>query len=666
MHPAAPSDLISALSVGGGFALAALLLAILLDRRRFFDRVLFTACAMLPVALYAHWRITQTLPAFDFAFEPLWARFFLAFEMLSIGYTLGAAIIMTRCSAERVRAQADAAEARLAAADAWPAVDIFICTYNEKLSVLEKAILSALAVDYPKDRVTVWVLDDTRRTWLREYCEEVGARYVTRPDNKGAKAGNLNNGYRVTGKETAAPLIMVLDADFCPQRQMLKRMVGLFLDPKVGVVQTPQFYFNPDPIQHNLGITGSWVDDQRVFFDLFQPAKDAWGCAFCVGTGFMVRRDLLDMMGGFPEGAVSEDIYLTYSLMRRGWQTRWLNERLSIGLSAEDLAEYATQRARWCLGTVQVALLPDGPFAGRGYTLLQRAHYMHGMLHWLSKPFLLLLLLGPAIYWLFGVPAFQADHVDFVAYGVPALACFWIHGAWISGGRALPIFTEVSHAVAALPVTVSLFSAMLRPFGRPFKVTAKGRARNQMGFNRGFALGFGFIVFANLAGIGWSILAPDQPAEIAAEDVMNIVWASIAIVLALVCMLVSCELPRPRGEERFDVNWRLPGLVVEDCSVSGAKLFYDDPARVPPVGARVVLHLPEVGDAEGEVVRRAGPGRVGIVWQLAPDARRRLIALLFSLAPDNVARAGDLRLAMRGLWARLRDPDWRRGLAGNR
>lgn len=659
MTAAAPWDLESALTWGAGFALASLLLALLLDRSRSFDRVMFTTCAMLPVLIYLHWRITQTLPAFDWDFEALWARFFLVFEAISIAYTVGAAIIMTRCSAARVRAQADAAEALLERSGEWPAVDIFICTYNEKLVVLEKAIVSALALDYPKDRFTVWVLDDTRRGWLRDYCEEVGARYLTRPDNHHAKAGNLNSGWRQTAEITNAPLILVLDADFAPQRQMLRRMVGLFLDPKVGVVQTPQFYFNPDPIQHNLGIAGSWVDDQRVFFDLFQPAKDAWGCAFCVGTGFIVRRDLLDLMGGFPQGAVSEDIYLTYSLMRRGWETRWLNERLSVGLSAEDMAEYCTQRARWCLGTIQVALLRDGPFVGSGYSLRQRLHYLHGLLHWLSKPFLLLLLLGPAIYWVFGIPAFQADHVDFVTYGVPALACFWIHGAWISGGRSLPLFTEVSHAVAALPVTMSLIAAALRPFGRPFKVTAKGRSRSAMTFNQGFVAGFGAIVAANLLGIAWSLVGPDKPVEVAPEDVMNIVWASIAIVLALVCMLVCCELPRPRGEERFAVGWTLPGVTVVDCSVSGARLRYADPGSRPAIGEVIRLTLPEAGEVPGLVVRHANDAAVGIAWQLDPAARRRMIALLFSRAPDNIARAGNLLHALRGLLRRLRDPDGR-------
>ena len=244
-----------------------------------------------------------------------------------------------------------------------------------------------MALDYPN--AVVWVLDDTRREWLREYCAQVGARHVTRPDNKAAKAGNLNNGLAVTARETNAPIILVLDADFAPRRDFLRRTVGLLLQqPEVAIVQTPQFYYNADPIQHNLLAARSWVDDQRLFFDIFQPAKDAWGCAFCVGTSFLVRRDRVNEIGGFPDEAISEDINLTYKMLTHGYGTAWLNEPLSFGLSAEGVPEYITQRARWCLGTIQVALLPSGPIFGSGYTFTQRWHYFHGVLNWLCKPFM--------------------------------------------------------------------------------------------------------------------------------------------------------------------------------------------------------------------------------------------------------------------------------------
>ncbi|MCQ6493067.1 hypothetical protein NPN24_27080, partial [Vibrio parahaemolyticus] len=87
----------------------------------------------------------------------------------------------------------------------------------------------------------------------------------------------------------------------------------------------------------NLGIRNSFVDDQRVFFDVFQPAKDAVGCACCVGTSFVLRRAAVNELGGFPHDALSVDMLLTYRLMERGYVTRWLNEKLSVGLSAEGL-----------------------------------------------------------------------------------------------------------------------------------------------------------------------------------------------------------------------------------------------------------------------------------------------------------------------------------------
>lgn len=57
-------------------------------------------------------------------------------------------------------------------------------------------------------------------------------------------------------------------------------------------------------------------------------------------------------------------MWLSYKLMEKGYETRWLNERLSVGLSAESVSEYITQRTRWCLGTIQIGCMPDGPLRG--------------------------------------------------------------------------------------------------------------------------------------------------------------------------------------------------------------------------------------------------------------------------------------------------------------
>jgi cellulose synthase (UDP-forming) len=348
-------------------------------------------------------------------------------------------------------------------------------------------------------------------------------------------------------------VILVLDADFAPRRDFLKRTVGrLMSEPEIAIVQTPQFYYNADPIQHNLLATRSWVDDQRFFFDVFQPAKDGWGCAFCVGTSFIARRDRLDEIGGFSHEAISEDINLTYAMLRHGYRTAWLNEPLSFGLSAEGIPEYITQRARWCLGTIQVGLLRSGPLRGRGFSLTQRWHYLHGVLNWLCKPFMVLLLIAPPIYWFGGMPAFEADYLSFLRYGMPALLGQTVYMGWISRSRTLPLFMEATHAVTSFAVTATLLSAIVKPFGRPFKITDKGGDRSTPRVHGKLAAAFGIIAASSAANIVWAFVSPTAAGEISALDFFNLLWAGIAMLIAFIAFLLCFELPR--FEDMFETD----------------------------------------------------------------------------------------------------------------
>jgi len=645
-------DFLGVVGLDLGVALAMILLTQLLDSSRAFDRALFGAVTSALLVSYCAWRWGATLGPLDFTFAALWRRAYFLFEAIAVIYTLMSIAILCR-RADRSR-EADEAGAYLEASRSWPAVDVFICTYNEPQDVLEKSVLLAKAMDYP--RLTVWVLDDTRRAWLKDYCQEVGVRYVTRPTNEGAKAGNLNNGLAATARADASPLILVLDADFAPHRNLLKRVVGLFRDGKVAVVQTPQFYFNADPIQHNLMASKAWVDDQRIFFDVFQPAKDAVDAAFCVGTSFVVRRDRLEEIGGFPDAAVSEDINLTYTMMRRGYVTRWLNERLSVGLAAEGLPEYVTQRARWCLGTIQVALLREGPLRGAGYTLSQRVHYLHGVLNWLCKPFILFVLAAPSVYWFLGVPAFEADIVDFLRRAVPALVAFYAYSDWISRRRTLPVFMEVTHMMTAVAVTWTLVTCLYRPFGRPFKVTDKGGDRTRTIVRWDSLRFFGGLLLVSCAAIGWGLYGPDAPSEPSAVDMLNFIWAGIAALLAGVACLVCFERPRQHREELFEVEGRAT-LGVEGGAHEGgltrlttfdAALRLDAPAPGLVEGARVRLEhagLP----ASAAIVSAVEGCEVTLKLDLTESERRARVLWLYARPNDNLPLEANWGAAVAGL-----------------
>ena len=110
--------------------------------------------------------------------------------------------------------------------DAWPDVDIFIATYNEPVELLRKTINGCKHLKYPDlNKVHVWVCDDNRRPHMRALAEEMGVGYFDRPDNKGAKAGNLNHALALT----SAPYIVTLDADMVVKSDFLLKTILLYI-----------------------------------------------------------------------------------------------------------------------------------------------------------------------------------------------------------------------------------------------------------------------------------------------------------------------------------------------------------------------------------------------------------------------------------------------------
>jgi cellulose synthase (UDP-forming) len=265
-----------------GIALAVLPLA---RRDNAALRVLLCAVAVLLAWRYMAWRFTETIPELDWTVDALvgWG-----FALIEAATLVSSSIAFVLLSRRRDRTEEADTHARWWGAAPPPVVDVLIATYNEEEAILERTIAGALALRHPATRV--WVLDDGRRDWLRALCGRLGARYLTRADGAHAKAGNINAAFETLRALDRPPeFVAVLDADFVPHKDFLDRALALFHDPKVGLVQTPQHFFNQDPIQQNLGLGRTYPDEQRFFFDHVQPARDAWGLAFCCGTSSVMR-----------------------------------------------------------------------------------------------------------------------------------------------------------------------------------------------------------------------------------------------------------------------------------------------------------------------------------------------------------------------------------------
>jgi cellulose synthase (UDP-forming) len=158
---------------------------------------------------------------------------------------------------------------------------------------------------------------------------------------------------------------------------------------------------------------------------------------------------------------------------------------------------------------------------------------------------MVLLLIAPTIYWFGGLPAFEADYHSFLRYGVPALLGQIIYMGWISRARTLPLFMEATHAITCFAVTATLLSAVVKPFGRPFKITDKGGDRSAPRIHWKLAAIFGMIAASSAASIIWALISPYAASEISSLDFFNLLWAGIAMLIAFIAFLVCFELPRP-------------------------------------------------------------------------------------------------------------------------
>ncbi|MBZ6076035.1 glycosyltransferase family 2 protein [Microvirga puerhi] len=617
-------------------------------------RVFLLALTAILAWRYMVWRITATVPPLSFDIDAIASWIFLTVEGLALVSSTSAYFILTR-RRER-HAEADA-HLRWWGDDP-PQVDLYIATYNEERAVLERTLSGARAIDYPKLRV--FVLDDGRRDWLTELCQEYGAEHRTRPDNNHAKAGNINYTLRQRLQDPDPPAFAaVLDADFVPHPNFIRRVLALFHDPGVGLVQTPQHFFNPDPIQHNLGIAQAYPDEQRFFFDHLEPARDGWGIAVCCGTSSMVRIEGVKAIGGFPTESVTEDFLLTIRLDEHGYQTVYLNEPLTEGLAPEGLQEYIVQRGRWCLGMMEIIRNVYNPFGTNRLRLMQRISLLDSLMFWTTTfPFRLVSLLCPLLYWYFGIIVVNASVSDIITYYMPYYIAVLFTLNWISGGLIMPLLNDVSQLLAAWPITRAVWMGLFTPGPHKFRVTAKGGDRTkavvQWPIMRPFAIIFVLTLLGLLLPLTGDILF--SHVSRAGDGIRIIIfWTLYNLAVLAVTMAACIERPRVNRPQRIateqvilsvDIN-RFYGWLT-DLGVDGARIR--GPAGLS-IGERGTIELEGVGEVAVRIAETAPDGYILDVLT-TPQQYSLLLRKLYTADAAPGTTRGDLAVMMKG-WARL-------------
>jgi cellulose synthase (UDP-forming) len=224
----------------------------------------------------------------------------------------------------------------------WPRVDLLIPTYNEPLNIVRSTALAAMNVDWPAEKLNIYILDDGRRDAFREFAEEAGVGYITRDNNRHAKAGNINQAL----EKLDAPYVAIFDCDHLPTRSFLQVTMGWFLrEEKLAMVQTPHHFYSADPFERNLKQFRMIPNEGELFYGVVQDGNDFWNATFFCGSCAVLRRTALDEIGGIAVETVTEDAHTSLRMQMRGWNTAYINIPQAAGLATERLSGHIQQRA---------------------------------------------------------------------------------------------------------------------------------------------------------------------------------------------------------------------------------------------------------------------------------------------------------------------------------
>ncbi|MEO1520782.1 MAG: glycosyltransferase [Cyanobacteria bacterium J06633_2] len=476
-----------------------------------------------------------------------------------------------------------------------PTVDILIPTYNEPDFILSRTVIGCQAIDYPNK--TIYLLDDTRRPSVKALAESLGCEYMTRPDNRHAKAGNLNHAI----PKTNGDFIVIFDADFVPTKNFLTRTIGFFQDPTVGLLQTPQTYYNPDPIAWNLGMQDVLTPEEEVFYRQIQRLRDGAGGVVCAGTSFVVRRKALEDVGGFVTEALSEDFFTGIQISAKGYRNIYLNEKLSAGLAAESISSHALQRIRWAQGTLQSFFISSNPLTIPGLSPMQRLAYFEGLLHWFSSIAKVGFLFMPILYFFFNVVPIQVTGKEILYFFVPYYLVQLTTFSWLNYRARSALLSDVYGLVLAFPLALTVVQVMMRPFSKGFKVTPKGNISDRYHYNWQLAwplIGVFILTAISLWGNLGTCLAMES-IESPIEHVRGIgiawIWSAYNLLMLGIALLILLDAPRPSIFEWFDVR-RIVKLTV------GNQTFWGFTTMMSETGVEIALTRKEIPEAHGSKI----------------------------------------------------------------
>ncbi|MEB3178162.1 MAG: UDP-forming cellulose synthase catalytic subunit, partial [Nostocaceae cyanobacterium] len=447
----------------------------------------------------------------------------------------------------------------------WYKVDIYIPTYNEDVEIVRKTTVGAMAIDYPAEKKHVYILDDgrpekykpddpryeefrQRREQLQQMCDELGCSMLTRDNNNHAKAGNINTAFR----RTDGDLVLILDCDHIPSRQILQHTVGFFFNLKVALVQTPHWFYNPDPFERNLLTSGKIPVGNELFYKVLQKGNDFWNAAFFCGSAAVIRKEYVLQVGGIATETVTEDCHTSFRLHSLGYESIYYDKIMIAGLAPEKFSSYVGQQVRWARGMAQILRIENPLFNRKlNLTLAQRLCYFSATSHFFYGFPRLMYVVAPTMFLLFGINSVRGLGLETLFYALPHIVLSMQTNHVPYKHVRFSFWNEIYEFAMSFQAGMVTFLALVNPKLGSFNVTDKGLTVTKRSFDLDSVR---YLVFlAALSGASlfmlpfWLLLQPEAREAV----LINAMWSVFNLLLLLAACLVAFEQPQIRIAHRL-------------------------------------------------------------------------------------------------------------------
>ena len=473
-----------------------------------------------------------------------------------------------------------------------PSVDVLICTYNEPLDLLQKTIIASKKLEYPQNKLKIYICDDGHRDELKHLCKNYNVNYITRDNNEGAKAGNINNALSII----TGDLFAVLDADMIPKKNFLTKTVGYFTNENMAFVQTPQVYYNQDMYQYNLN--KKIPNEQDFFMRDIEVARAASNAVLHVGTNAVFRKKYVLEIGGYPTCSITEDMAVGMLLQAKGYDSEFINEELVLGLSATTFTELVKQRDRWCRGNLQVMKKFNVLF-NKGLTFGQKIAYLDGVIYWLSSIQKIIYILSPLIFLLSCKLIIDSSLKDLLIVFIPFLLGQVLVFNILSPRTRSLRWSHYYEVAMAPHITISIFRELLC-LKSEFSVTSKDLTNNKKQFH--FKMALPHILIAITSIFAWffgTVSLLTNKINLGAY-LINIIWSIYNFLGSIICIKVAYQNPIYRQSERISIKenihifintskGKLEGSLI-DISEKGVAIKLNSPLDVK-LNTKLDIHI---------------------------------------------------------------------------